>query len=217
MTCAVPAQPLPKQSYVAMAHTAHGTRCAGDAHDLSRGLPVGLNTRSQIPARCREDGEAACTGSNQEDSHIESPPAAVSSAEQSSASFTGSHSNLCEFSKASVIPKLCSSNSMDDNLGSHCSQSSSQRLNAPQRQVGGHFRSSATLACSVLVLLLASSTSGAGVRINSGATDGSYTQLTWDAYQTSDNDTVFPRLATYFPPGTFFGDSTFVLGDTSYR
>lgn len=165
--------------------------------------------------------EAACAENLiQEESHIESPHAAVSSAEQSTARCecsTAEQSSLCEPREASVNSGYCSTTSLDDHPGFRRSQSNSECVVTPQRMVGVHFRSSAAFACLMIVLQLASAASGAGIRINSGAMDGSYTQLTWEAYQTSDNDTVFPRLATFFPPGTFFGDSTFSLGDTSYR
>lgn len=37
------------------------------------------------------------------------------------------------------------------------------------------------------------------------------------AYETSDTDTLLPRLSSFFPPGQFFGSSIFELGNTTYR
>lgn len=38
------------------------------------------------------------------------------------------------------------------------------------------------------------------------------------AYETSDSDTLLPRLSSYFPPGTLLGDEAgFAIGATRYR
>jgi len=49
-------------------------------------------------------------------------------------------------------------------------------------------------------------------------TSGSYDAATSRlAYETSDTDVLLDRLSTFFPPGQFFGNSTFELGNTTYR
>ena len=93
----------------------------------------------------------------------------------------------------------------------------SRRSASNRRQL--HFMCALLLPAMVVAMLSPSAAAGQSAvdAPTTGATNGSASVNSTNAYQTSDDDELLPALRTYFPPGTFFGNGSFPLGVTRYR
>ena len=131
---------------------------------------------------------------------------------------------------ASSDSSSSSRRSGDCNSDSCTSRRSRNSTSGHGRRLQGAGVYAAVLAAGVLLLALptaaAQSPFNPDVPPIAGVTNvliDNTTSADWDprtsrlAYETLDSDVLLPRLGSFFPPGTFFGDSSLALGNTSYR